>query len=94
MESVQTAGAVLGEGHGADPCPKPLCWPSWDRSQLLLCARAWPEHSTLIFFFLKVVLSLTEAVGGLAGFSSDCLSRGEPPPPQQELTTTSEKFVG
>lgn len=77
VESVQAAGAVLGEGHGAHPCPKPLCWPSRNRSQLLLCARAWPEHSTLISSFLKVVLSLTEAMGRLVGFSSECLSRGE-----------------
>lgn len=61
----------------SQPAPSPQKSKVSGASSLLLSASSWTEHSTLISSYLKVVLSLTEGTGRLAGFFSESLSRGE-----------------
>lgn len=64
----------------SQPAPSPQKSKVSGASSLLLSASSWTEHSTLISSYLKVVLSLTEGTGRLAGFFSESLSRGERAP--------------
>lgn len=64
----------------SQPAPSPQKSKVSGASSLLLSAGSWTEGSTLISSYLKVVLSLTEGTGRLAGFFSESLSRGEPAP--------------
>lgn len=64
----------------SQPAPSPHKSKVSGASSLLLSAGGRTERATLTFSFLKVVLSLTEGTGRLAGFFSESLSRGKPPP--------------